>query len=310
MKNKTNIFQNKKIIIVILVLCSLYIALLVFSQGNEKEQYGDYIVKEFFLENDRGAYNYGEIVIPDSDEDKNFPLVFIAHGFTGTLDSGGARELSQRLAKEGIAAVRIDFDSRIEPKKSSAKTNEYTLSTMVADANLAINYAIDNYNVDADRLGIYGRSMGGRVAMIMANESKDFDFKGLALIAPAGNEDAMVYYMGGENKWERMKIEAAKNGYVEKQGQKLTPEWFNEFEEYNPAETGYKYGDTTVLVFYNTLDNVVRPETSMDCAAGYKNTEIISVTTEDGHGYEMSYEQSEIKEMIMNTIAGYFKKKI
>ena len=81
---------------------------------------------------------------------------------------------------------------------------------------------------------------------------------------------------------------------------------FTDFEEYDPSKTGHKFGDKPVLLYYNTLDTVVRPVTSLECAAGYSNIETIEVTTEDGHGYEMGYKESELKEKIMTNIVEFF----
>ena len=95
-------------------------------------------------------------------------------------------------------------------------------------------------------------------------------------------------------------------GFVEKQNLLLSEQWFLDFEAYNPAKTGSQFGNKPVLVFYNTLDQVVLPETSKECAAGYTNVEVIEVTTEDGHGYEMGYAVSPLKDEIMEKIVAFF----
>ena len=237
------------------------------------------------------------------------PLVFIAHGFKGTRNSGGAKELSERLASVGIAAVRIDFNGYKEKSINGERTNRYTLTNMQSDAVKTINHVIDNYNIDTDRLGVYGRSMGGRVAMMLANENVgEFDFKAMTLIAPAGNSDAMIYYMGGQENWDDMKDIALRDGFCPKQSLELTYDWFTDFEKYDPSKTGYKFDEKPVLLYYNTLDTVVRPITSLECANGYSNIETIEVTTEDGHGYEMGYKESELKEKIMSNIVVFFAK--
>ena len=264
-----------------------------------------YETDTFFLENDRGSYIYGEIVMPERDEP--CPLVFIAHGFKGTRNSGGAKELSERLAAVGIGAVRIDFNGYMEASLDGPRTNRYTLTDMQLDAAKTINYVLENYSIDEDRLGVYGRSMGGRVAMMLANENVgDFDFKAMTLIAPAGDEEAMIYYMGGQEKWDKMKETALAEGFCPKQSLELTYDWFIDFEEYDPSKTGYKFGDKPVLLYYNTLDTVVRPVTSLECAAAYENIETVEVTTEDGHGYEMGYKKSELKDQIMSNIVDFF----
>ena len=273
----------------------------------------DTVTEDFFLENADGTYTYCEIVAPDSEEP--YPLVSISHGIYGAINSGGARELSEMLASNGVAAVRVDFNRCLtdDPDKALAKdksgrTNEYTISDMLESNELAINYALDNYNVDKDRIGVYGRSFGGRVAMIMGNESwGGSDYKAMALIAPAGNEYALIHYMGGEKKWNELRAAAERDGKCVRGNLTLTPKWFEEYYEFNPALTGDKFGDKPVMVYYNTKDTVVEPKTSLDCAHAYSNVSIYEVTTDDGHGYEMSYEHSEIKDEIMDRVVTFFK---
>ena len=301
MKKRNNAISKWGVIALLLVfLCT-------FLSGCQGE--GEYETHTFFLKNDRGTYTYGELVLPKTSKD--VPLVFMAHGFKGTRNSGGAKELSQRLASKGIAAVRIDFNGYLEEDTKASRSDSYTLTDMCNDAVMTIDYVLENYNVDPSRIGLHGRSMGGRVAMILANENKGgFDYKAMSLVAPAGNDSAMVYYMGGEEKWEEMKETALEEGFCPKQGLNLSYNWFTDFEDYNPAETGYQFGDKPVLVFYNTLDHVVLPETSKICAAGYSNVEVVEVTTEDGHGYEMGFEESQLKDEIMNKIVDLFEKEL
>ena len=300
LKNKKQ--HNFKLLIIALIValtCTL------FASCEKGANSYSYETDTFFLENDRGSYIYGEIVMPERDEP--CPLVFIAHGFKGTRNSGGAKELSERLAAVGIGAVRIDFNGYMEASLDGPRTNRYTLTDMQLDAAKTINYVLENYSIDEDRLGVYGRSMGGRVAMMLANENVgDFDFKAMTLIAPAGDEEAMIYYMGGQEKWDKMKDTALAEGFCPKQSLELTYDWFIDFEEYDPSKTGYKFGDKPVLLYYNTLDTVVRPVTSLECAAAYENIETVEVTTEDGHGYEMGYKKSELKDQIMSNIVDFF----
>ncbi|MGN1333991.1 MAG: alpha/beta hydrolase family protein [Anaerovoracaceae bacterium] len=304
---------------VVFMLAVTLAAGLIFMSGcgnvHDADKYGTDITyrtvtEEFFLDRSDGTYSLAEAVYP-RDYDGSMPLIAIAHGFKGTLNSGGAEELSHKLAEAGYAAVRIDFNPRTQPEKDAPKTNLYNLESMKADMIRAINYMIGHLPIDTDRLGLYARSMGGRVAMTMANESSGgFDFKAMVLVAPAGTDDAMIYYMGGEESWEKMKKTAGKDGFIEHQGQKLTPEWFKEFEDYNPCDYGYKFGDRPVLVICNTLDYVVTDETSRKCAAAYKNSRVIEVTTDNYHGYEMSYEKSDLKNYLMSEITGFFRENL
>ena len=277
---------------------------------------GGIITEDVFLKNEDGTYTYCEIVAPDTDGP--YPLVSISHGIYGSMNSGGARQLSEMLAREGIAAVRADFNrcltndpSKALAKDKSGRTNEYTLTDMLESNTLLINYALEHYNVDKDRLGLYGRSFGGRVAMLMGNESwGGFDFKAMFLIAPAGNEYALIHYVGGEEEWNHIRQEVA-GGKKYKRGKLLFSErWFDEYYELNPALTGYKFGDKPVMMYYNTKDTVVEPKTSLDCAHAYSNVTIYKVTTDNGHGYEMSYKHSALKDEIMNRVVTFFKENL
>ena len=293
------------------LLCLLIAGSVLASCGEvteENEKTGEFAVAKetLFLKIDGGCC-MAEAVYPKG-FDGSMPLVAIGHGFKGTLNSGGASELSERLARTGVAAIRMDFNPRIAPEKDAEKTNRYDLASMEAAMLCGIEYMCENYAIDDKRIGLYARSMGGRVVMKMANESAGgFDYKALAMVAPAGNEHAMIDYVGGREKWDKLKKTAHEKGFVEYQGLKLTEDWFKEFEEYNPCDFGYKFENKPVLVITNTLDHVVTEETSRQCAAAYKNSRVITVTTENYHGYEMSYPESDLKDYLMGEIVEFFK---
>lgn len=259
----------------------------------------------FFMKNERGTYNLVEISMPEGDGP--FPAVLMAHGFAGTLHSGGAKELGARLAEHGTMAIRIDFNPCLEPNMNAGRTNVYPLTQMSSDAVSALDLAVSDYRADKDRISLYGRSYGGRLMMKMANEKEGgYDYRKLALVAPAGDAVAFERYLGGKEEYARMRKEAfGSKGYSEKLGVHIVPEWFTDVEDYDPTEFGWKFGDKPVLLFYNTLDDIVYPDTSIRCAKSYRNHEIVKVTTNDGHGYEMGYKKSELKDMIMDRLVEF-----
>ncbi len=264
----------------------------------------------FFMENDRGTYNLVELSIPEGRGPH--PVVLMAHGFAGTLHSGGASELGARLAEKGVLAARIDFDPYEKPDKSAARTHEYPLSQMEDDAVKLLGTVVSDYGGDPGNISLYGRSYGDRLVMRMANESSGgYDYQKLALVAPAGDAVAFERYLGGKKKYDSMKDQANKaeesgdGDYPQKLGINITPQWFRDVESYDPTQYGSKFGDKPVLLFYNTLDTVVYPDTSKRCAEAYKNHEIVVVTTDDGHGYEMGYKKSELKDEIMDKLVEF-----
>lgn len=262
--------------------------------------------ESYFLKNNRGTYIYTEITYPTGQE--SMPLIFMAHGFSGTIKSGGADALATRFAKRGMAAIKIDFNPYTKDSLDSEQTNEYPFSNMRADAVSSIKEAMRRYPIDETRLGVYGRSYGGRLAMTLANESEGgLDFKALGLVAPAGDDICFERFMGGTERYNAMKEEArSKKGYSEKLGVKVTEQWFTDVETYNPCETATQFGDKPVFLVYNTLDDVIYPDTSKRCAAAYKNATLLEVTTEDKHGHEMGFKESEIKDLIMDRFERFF----
>ena len=296
----------KKVLILAVLLIALF---LVGCTDQSDDKACDYepVRKTVFLEAEDGSgYYMAEAVYP-AGIDGGAPLVAIGHGFKGTLNSGGASELAGRLAEAGIASIRMDFNPRVAASKKAEKTNTYDLASMKSAMLLGIEYMCEHYEIAENYIGLYARSMGGRVVMNMANENAGgYDYKALAMVAPAGDKNAMIHYFGGQEKWEEAKSKAKEAGYIEYQGLNLTPEWFSEFEEYNPCEHGDKFGDNPVLVVCNTEDYVVTEETSKRCAAAYKNSRVITVTTDDYHGYEMSYEDSNLKDELMSELVTFF----
>lgn len=268
------------------------------------------VTEDVVLENSGGSYTKAQIVIPANYEETKLPLVTLSHGFRGSMDSAGGNYLAESLAKAGIATIRMDF-ARCTDAAGKNQVNQYTVDTMVSDQLSAIEYMIGRYNVDPQRIGLYGRSLGGRVAMTMANENKGgYDFKALALVAPAGNGNALQYYMGGQDKWSAMKAEAVEKGSVVHQKVILTPEFFTSIEDYVPSENGSKF-QHPVLVIYNTEDYVVLPQTSLECAESYSDVKITKITSSKSpHGCEMGFQSSRIKDRLLKEITAFFKENL
>lgn len=92
------------------------------------------------------------------------PAVLICHGLGGNK-IGKHRayvKLAEALASAGIAALRIDFRGLGD---SEGDFSETTPKTKIEDALAALNYLSSHEGVDPNRIGIFGRSFGGSVAI-------------------------------------------------------------------------------------------------------------------------------------------------
>lgn len=124
---------------------------------------------------------------------KKSPAILFCHGFAGQK-TGRYRlyvSLAEELAKNGIIVLRIDFRGCGD---SEGEFSETCFSGEVSDALKGLNFLKDLNEVDQNRIGIYGRSLGGAVALVAA---KEFQFiKSVALWAPMFSPDSW------QEKWD------------------------------------------------------------------------------------------------------------
>lgn len=110
-----------------------------------------------------------------------FPAVLICHGFGGNK-TGKYRiyvHLAEKFSQLGIASLRIDFRGSGD---SEGNFSDATLSSEVSDALVALRYLRNHPDVDPARVGIFGRSVGGTVALMTARRAGSV--KSLAVWAP------------------------------------------------------------------------------------------------------------------------------
>lgn len=93
------------------------------------------------------------------------PCVVLCHGLEGHKDSEKWRMLSQRLINAGFATLRFNFRGCGEDEElSDGIFEESTLSARVRDLKAAMDF-LKSCNVDYDRIGAVGSSLGGAVVI-------------------------------------------------------------------------------------------------------------------------------------------------
>ncbi|MCQ4808192.1 alpha/beta fold hydrolase, partial [Intestinimonas massiliensis] len=99
-----------------------------------------------------------------------YPAVVKNHGHGGSKDENeGFGGVAAALAEAGIATVRMDFPGCGDSTEPFTKN---TLTNMKSDSNASLAYLLANYPLDADKLGIMGYSMGGRLALEIVSEKE------------------------------------------------------------------------------------------------------------------------------------------
>src|SRR6185369_4606169 len=97
------------------------------------------------------------------------PLVILLHGFTGRKEEGHIASLAGALAEAGIAALR--FDAPGSGRSEGTWAEHYRVSNYLADVSDVYEYALNHLAVDPARVGIWGHSMGGLIALTAASRS-------------------------------------------------------------------------------------------------------------------------------------------
>ncbi len=146
------------------------------------------------------------------------PAVLICHGLGGHK-VGRYRlyvNIAHMLAQRGIATLRIDFRGSGD---SEGDFSDMTLESEVSDALKALHFLSHHPAIDSSRIGIIGRSLGGTVAILAANQ---FNLvKSICLWAPIFNssqwqakwELAHSHPIPESQKHEMMTVEGQTPGY-------------------------------------------------------------------------------------------------
>lgn len=121
-----------------------------------------------------GQHLIGVVHRPDADRaerQSGRPGVVMFHGFGGQKVEAHRSfvKMAERLAANGIVTLRFDFRCSGD---SEGNFEEMTFGGEVSDALRALTYIVDEEQVDPERLGVIGLSMGGAVAACVTGRFK------------------------------------------------------------------------------------------------------------------------------------------
>lgn len=240
------------------------------------------------------------ILLPEIKDGEKVPVVVFAHGHGGTRAETGFAVIMNELVQKGIACIAIDFPGCGNSTESFQKN---ILRNMKADTVAALDYMIANYPIDAEKTGIFGYSMGGRIALELTAEEM-WKFDGMALLAPAASTGDLKGFFGGAEVFDPLQKKAEDEGFAVfttmfGQVQELSKEWFEDLAkmpENSPALAAEKFAGKAI-VFYGEDDPSVNPAISQGVADALKAD--VVVVTGDQHSYGFYSDKVDI----LNTIA-------
>lgn len=115
---------------------------------------------------------------------ENPPIVVVFHGFASSKHGSNRCyvKLAEYLAEAGIATLRFDFRGSGD---SEGNLTDMTFEDLISDGITVLNNLDSIDGIDANRVAIFGASLGGAVAILAAEQIRKI--KAMALWAPVAS---------------------------------------------------------------------------------------------------------------------------
>lgn len=198
------------------------------------------------------------LVLPGNYE-TTCPLVLCCHGFTGDRNlDGHFNPLAEQLAAQGIACATLDFSGNGE---SSEPFTAYTLSHMEQDIDVVLEYLKNNYPINAEKIGLLGHSMGGRVVALHLNNG----IAAAALWSPAAAPglDGLEFLAHDENERSELYQSVLAQGTLEIHGWNavISSAFVSEMADSDPWQAITDYRGKLLVAFSAGDEEILSQET-------------------------------------------------
>lgn len=208
-----------------------------------------YTERQISFENE-GQTLYGFLHVPEGAGPH--PAVALLHGFGGNHMEPRAifTRTARRLASSGITALRFDFRGSGD---SEGAFRDASIESEVSDARTGLRFLGEQPEVDAERLGLVGLSLGGMIAARTAGEGRHV--RALVLWSPVAHLGELFATEATEERARELLSE----GYVDFGGLEVGMDLVRQATETDPVAALDGYADP-VLVIHGTADELVPAE--------------------------------------------------
>ncbi len=204
-----------------------------FSVGNQK------LVGDLYLPQSPGNPGGG---LPKGE--KPFPCAVFSHGFGSNRKKGKGPLVGQRFSSEGVAVLNIDHRGALGGE-SEGKFEETTLTGRTLDLRAAIDCLAKLEEIDANRIGLIGTSLGGRTVLAFPKDEK---IRAVVTLA------APIYFAIFPI-WIRKSLEE-RGYYVTPDGIRVNKEFYVDFDNHDFEEEAR--GTTCpMLIIHGQLDEQI-----------------------------------------------------
>jgi dienelactone hydrolase len=259
----------------------------------------------------RGIEIPATVVMPVGRTHQRFPLVVIHHGHGGGRnENGGLSRVADALGEAGIASIRFDFAGAGD---STEPFTRLSYTTMLADSNAVLVWAVRNLPVDKRRIGGFGYSEGSAVVAMQAGQPFT-PYRAVALLGPVAHpRELFDTFFGG--KFDAYYAEAQANGYAVVttpfgQVQNTSLEWFQETIAAHPAGD-ISYFEGRVQLIWGENEQIIpfsQVEALQAATAGSaKRTTTVTIANAD-HGYGFYSDQPDVDAALHAALVQFFKK--
>lgn len=236
------------------------------------------MIKHVEIVNKNGNILRGYLDMPN---DFNGDVVVMFHGFTGNKTEHAKHFLnfSRIISKYGFASLRMDFYGNGE---SDGEFSDFTMDTLMSDAEIIINSAFNIPNVK--KVTLLGFSMGGGVSTYMSQKFGNKISK-IILWSAAININDII-----SRAFE--KSPKLGNGNAQYGTFEISQAMNDSLYKYNPIADISKFTNPVLLV-HGKCDKSVDYMNSFRTTELYYNSRLHIVPTA-GHGYDAVSERDDL----------------
>jgi len=185
-----------------------------------------------------------------------FPAIILLHG-SGAAEQHFYRIFADLFARNGIAALIYDKRGH---GATTGQPEDTTLQNLATDARTGIQFLAQHDRIDAEQIGIWGFSQGGRILPMVAAKNDDVAFV-IAVSAPGMSTNTLDLWRQ-DQKQQEVGTSKLKRFLTLKMSQFS---WRDSSEDKNINPTTYwRQNQQPTLLIYGSKDSVVPPDDSAE----------------------------------------------